>query len=98
VAAFRRGLSEIGYIGGQNVTIEYCWANNELQRLPELATDLVRRRVAVIATPQSASATLAAKAVTATIPIIFYIGGDPVRTESTQTESVPVVGGGSKSK
>src|SRR5580693_4111720 len=78
VAAFRKGLDETGYVEGQNVTVEYHWLEGQYDRVPALVADLVRRRVAVIATPASTMATRLAKAATATIPIIFGVGEDPV--------------------
>jgi putative tryptophan/tyrosine transport system substrate-binding protein len=77
-AAFRKGLNETGYVEGQNVTVEYHWIEGQYDRLPALVTDLVRRRVAVIATPGHLPS-LAAKAATSTIPIVFGVGGDPVQ-------------------
>jgi putative tryptophan/tyrosine transport system substrate-binding protein len=80
VPAFRKGLGETGYIEGRNLTIEYRWAQNELERLPEMAVDLVRRGVSAIVTSGSTPATLAAKAATMTIPIVFQTAADPVAT------------------
>jgi putative ABC transport system substrate-binding protein len=78
VSAFRQGLRETGYIEGQNVAVEYRWANEQYNRLPDLVADLVRRRVSVIAVLGSTPGALAAKASTTVIPIVFGIGGDPV--------------------
>src|SRR5215813_2085451 len=77
VAAFRKGLSEVGVVEGQNVTVEYHWLEGHHDRLSALMADLVSRRVAVIATAGNVP-TLAAKAASATIPIIFGVGEDPV--------------------
>jgi putative tryptophan/tyrosine transport system substrate-binding protein len=79
VAAFRKGLGEAGYVDGQNLTVEYHWLEGRYERLPALIADLIRRRVAVLATPGNSVITLAAKAATATIPIIFGVGQDPVQ-------------------
>src|SRR5262245_1181433 len=79
VAAFRKGLNETGFVDGQNVRVEYHWLEGKYDQLPALMADLVRRRVALIATPASGPAARAAKAATDTIPIVFSVAQDPVQ-------------------
>jgi ABC-type uncharacterized transport system substrate-binding protein len=79
LVAFRQGLSETGYVEGQNVVIEYRWMEDQYNRLSDLASDLIRHHANVIATLFSGPVALAAKAATSTIPVVFSVGEDPVR-------------------
>jgi putative ABC transport system substrate-binding protein len=89
LASFREGLRETGYIENQSVTVEYHWLDGEYDRVPALMADFVRRRVAVIATPINAPGSKSAKAATATIPIVFGIGDDPVKLGLVASQARP---------
>ena len=89
VASFQRGLKELGFVEGQNVAIEYRWADNQVDRLPELAADLIRRGVAVIAAPAGGDTASVVKGLTKTIPIVFSTGVDPVQTGLVRSLNQP---------
>jgi putative ABC transport system substrate-binding protein len=79
LGGFRQGLKEVGFVEGENLKIEYRWAENQIDRLPDMAAELIRRQVAVITTTGGSASALAAKAATTTIPVVFLVGEDPTR-------------------
>jgi putative ABC transport system substrate-binding protein len=89
VAAFRRGLAELGYVEGENLAIEYRWARGDYKRLPTLAADLVGKAVRVVATVGGEPSALAAKAATSMIPIVFAMGSDPVQAGLVESYNRP---------
>jgi ABC-type uncharacterized transport system substrate-binding protein len=89
MSAFREGLKEVGYIEGQNITIQSRWAEGRIERLPKLAEDLVRQEVTVLATGGGEASAFAAKRATSTTPIVFVTGSDPVRSHLVDSLNRP---------